>query len=336
LVQPLDLKGAIDSLLSYPTLSRAFRLKMASNEAQTLEVRARQGIVETRAGLVYGVSAYTLWGVFPLYFKLLAAVSPWVVLCHRIVWSALFMGLVVSFRCDWGAVSAVLRSVRQLALLSCAAVLLALNWLIFIYAVASKQTLQASLGYFINPLLSVALGVLLLGERLRVWQWVAVGIAVVAVGNLALRDHSLPWIAVSLAITFGFYGLVRKKADANALHALLIESLVLLVPAGIALVTMPNASVTRRDFAILSMSGVITAVPLIMFGAAVRRLKLSTIGFLQYIGPTLQFLVAVVVFKEHMDRVRLLSFALCWVGIAVYVADSILHQQAQTAVEEPD
>jgi chloramphenicol-sensitive protein RarD len=292
--------------------------------------------VEARAGLVYGISAYTLWGVFPLYFKLLAAVSPLIVLSHRIVWSALVMALVVSFRREWRPVSTILRGRRQLAILLCAAVLLAMNWLIFIYAVASKQTLQASLGYFINPLLSVALGVLLLRERLRAWQWVAVAIAGVAVANLALRDQQLPWIAVSLAATFGFYGFVRKKADVNALHALLIESIVLVLPATVGLVVLPNAAVTRSQFHILSLSGVITAVPLILFGAAVRRLNLSTVGFLQYIGPTLQFLVAVLVFHEHMDHVRLLSFGLCWVGIAVYVVDSWIHQQAQTVADEPD
>ena len=182
----------------------------------------------SRAGLIYGLAAYSMWGIFPLYFHALSEVPPWVVLCHRIVWSSLFLVVVISVRGEWKAIWPILRSRRQVLFLTGGSVLLASNWLIFIYAVGSRQVLETSLGYFINPLLSVALGVVFLRERLRAWQWVAVLIALIAVANLALRGTGFPWIAVSLAFTFGFYGLVRKTVDINSLHGLLVETTLLL------------------------------------------------------------------------------------------------------------
>src|SRR5262249_46914083 len=195
---------------------------------------------------------------------------------------------------------------------------------------------QASLGYFINPLLSVALGMIFLGEKLRSWQWIAVVFATLGVVNLTVRGHGFPWIAVSLATTFGFYGLVRKMVDINSLHGLLIESSLLLPLSVVLVVVLHTGRLSAGTWGILSLSGFVTAVPLLCFGAALRRLKLSTMGFLQYIGPTLQFLVAIVLFHEPLDRARLSSFALCWLAIAVYVADSILRQQPQVVADEPE
>ncbi len=290
----------------------------------------------SRAGLIYGLGAYSLWGIFPIYFHALSEVAPWVVLCHRICWSVLFLGLVVSIRGEWQAIWPILRNRRKVVLLSAGSVLIALNWLIFIYAVGSHQVLETSLGYFINPLLSVALGMIFLRERLRGWQWVAVIVAGLAVANLALSGTGFPWIAVSLACTFGFYGLVRKKVDINSLHGLLVET-TLLLPVALALLAfVPTRAIPRATLGILSLAGIITAVPMLMFGAALRRLKLSTIGFLQYIGPTGQLLVAVVLFHEPLDRVKLVSFALCWLGIAVYTADSILTRHPQAVADEPE
>lgn len=289
-----------------------------------------------RVGLLYGLGAYTMWGVFPLYFHLVAHVSPLVVLCHRILWSALFLAAVVSLRREWNCILPVLRNRRQLLLLSAGAVLIALNWLTFIYAVGSRQVLQASLGYFINPLLSIALGIVFLRERLRRWQWLAVALALAGVVNLAVRGGGFPWIAVSLAASFGFYGLVRKKVDVNSLHGLLVESSILLPIAVVLLAVLPASDVSAGTWGILSLSGIVTAVPLLLFGAAVRRLQLSTIGFLQYIGPTLQFLVAILLFKEPLDHDRLISFALCWAAIGVYVIDSVRHHQAQPPADEPE
>jgi chloramphenicol-sensitive protein RarD len=294
------------------------------------------GCRSSRAGLCYGLGAYSLWGVFPLYFHALAAVAPWVVLCHRIFWSVLFLALVVSVRGEWKALRAILRSRRNVLYLSLGAVLIALNWLIFIYAVGSGQTMEASLGYFINPLLSIVLGMVFLRERLRGWQWLAVLIAGVAVANLALHGAGFPWIAVSLAASFGFYGLVRKKVDINSLHGLLVETAILFPLALVMLTTAPARAVPPATLGILSLSGIITAVPLLMFGAALRRLQLSTVGFLQYIGPTLQLLVAILIFHEALDRAKFTSFALCWLGIAVYSADSIFTRHPQPVADEPE
>lgn len=292
--------------------------------------------LRSRTGLFYALSAYTIWGFIPVYFRAVGQVPPAVVLCHRIVWSALFMGLVVGLQRDWRPVLAALRNGRSAWLLGIGALLIASNWLIFIYAVASGQVLQASLGYFINPLLSIALGMLFLGERLRRGQWVAVFFAGLAVANLATRALGFPWIAVSLAGTFGFYGLVRKKVDINSAHALLVESAVLVPFALAALIWLPKVQATPGTWGLLSLSGVITAVPLLCFGAALRRLRLSTMGFLQYLGPTLQFVVATSLFHEALDGVKLVSFVLCWLAIAIYVADSIWHRSPPPVADEPD
>jgi chloramphenicol-sensitive protein RarD len=289
-----------------------------------------------RAGLVYGLSAYTIWGFIPLYFRALSAVPPLVILCHRILWSALFMALVISVRGEWKAIWPVLQLRRNVLLLLSGAVLIALNWLIFIYSVATHQLLQASLGYFINPLLSIALGMIFLRERLRGWQWLAVAVAVAAVLNLALRGSGFPWIAVSLAGSFGFYGLVRKSVDINSLHGLTIESAFLLPASLVALEFLPAMGTPVGTWGLLSLSGVITAVPLLFFGAALRRLQLSTMGFLQYVGPTLQFTVATVLFHEPLDRAKLGSFILCWIAIGLYVMDTLLYRRAAQVADEPD
>jgi chloramphenicol-sensitive protein RarD len=263
-------------------------------------------------------------------------VQPVVVLCHRIFWSVLFLVLVISARRDWRSIWPVLRNRRSMLLLSAGAVLIAVNWLIFIYSVASGQLLQSSLGYFINPLLSILLGMIFLRERLRRWQWLAVSVAGLAVLNLALRSAGFPWIALSLAGSFGFYGLVRKKVDIDSLHGLLVETTILL-PIAVVVLTLPMArQVSHGALGILSLSGVLTAMPLLFFGGALRRLKLSTMGFLQYAGPTIQFLVAVVIFHEPLGGARLASFEICWLAIAVYVADSLLTRQPQIIADEPE
>jgi chloramphenicol-sensitive protein RarD len=289
-----------------------------------------------RAGLLYGLSAYLIWGFIPLYFRAVGEVQPLIILCHRILWSALFIGIVVSCRREWPAIWPIVRSPRNLRLLSLGAVLVALNWLLFIYAVSTHQLLQASLGYFINPLLSIALGMFFLRERLRGWQWLAVGMAVLAVLNLALRGAGFPWLAVSLAGSFGFYGLVRKKVDVNSLHGLLIESSILVPAALVLLLVLPAAKISGGSLAKLSLAGPITAIPLLCFGAALRRMTLSAMGWLQYLGPTLQFLVALCLFGEPLDHAKLGSFVLCWLAIAIYVADSLLNRQPQPVADEPE
>ena len=289
-----------------------------------------------RAGLAYALSAYAIWGFIPLYFRALAGVPPITILYHRIIWSALFLGIVVSTRSEWRQVLPVLRGRRTLLMLSAGAVLIALNWLLFIYAVATHQLLQASLGYFINPLLSVALGMVFLRERLRGWQWLAVGIAAAAVLNLSVRAVGVPWLALALAGSFGLYGLVRKAVDINSLHGLMIETALLVPVAAVMLSRGSAGAVSVQTFGVLSLSGVITAVPLLCFGAALRRLPLSTMGFLQYVGPTLQFLVARCIFREPLEPARLGSFVLCWVAIGVYLADSFVNKTPDPVADEPE
>ena len=246
------------------------------------------------------------------------------------------MALVVSIRGEWKAIAPVLRSPRNVLLLCAGAVLIALNWLIVIYAIAQQHLLQASLGYFINPLFSIALGMIFLRERLRPWQWLAVLIASVSVINLTLRGTGLPWIAVSLAASFGLYGLVRKSVDINSLHGLTIESAILFPVALLVLAILPSGRMTISTRGLLSLSGIFTAVPLLCFGAALRRLQLSTLGFLQYIGPTLQFVVALWLFHEALDTAKLVSFALCWLALAVYAADSLINRRPLPVADEPE
>jgi chloramphenicol-sensitive protein RarD len=289
-----------------------------------------------RVGLVCGVTAYTMWGFFPIYFHWLAQVSPWTVLCHRVVWSVAFLSLVITWRKEWGEVLPIVRRQRDLGLLALGGVLIAINWLVFIYAVGSGQTLQSSLGYFINPLFSVALGMVFLQERLRPLQWVAVVVAISAVVNLAVVGAGFPWIALSLAGSFGLYGLVRKKVNTNSLHALLVETAVLFPAALLALCILPAGERSTLTWGLLSFLGVLTATPLLFFGAALRRLKLSTVGFLQYIGPTLQFAVAVLLFNEALDTGKMGSFVLCWVAIGIYVADSIWGHRTMGVADRPE
>jgi chloramphenicol-sensitive protein RarD len=289
-----------------------------------------------RAGLACGITAYTMWGFFPIYFRWLAHVSPWTVLCHRVVWSVVFLSLVVTWRKEWAQVLPIVRNPRSLGLLSVGGVLIAINWLVFIYAVGSGQTLQSSLGYFINPLFSIALGMVFLHERLRPLQWVAVVVAICAVANLAVRGGEFPWIALSLAGSFGLYGLVRKKVNINSLHALLVETAVLFPVATLFLFALPDADLSTGTWGLLSILGILTATPLLFFGAALRRLQLSTLGFLQYIGPTLQFGVAVLLFNEALDTTKLGSFVLCWVAIGIYVADSLWGHRTMGVADRPE
>jgi chloramphenicol-sensitive protein RarD len=246
------------------------------------------------------------------------------------------MSLVVSLRGEWKSIWPVLRTKRNVLLLSSGALLIAMNWLIFIFAISKGQLLQASLGYFINPVFSIALGMFFLRERLHGWQWLAVIIATSAVANLALRGAGFPWIAVSLAVSFGLYGLVRKKVDINSLHGLMIESAILLPIAVLMLGLLPSGPMPASTRGLLSLSGICTAVPLLFFGAALRRLPLSTLGFLQYIGPSLQIAVAIAIFHEPLDHAKLASFILCWLAIVVYVTDSILYRRLQTIADEPE
>lgn len=283
--------------------------------------------IPDRAGLMLGVSAYALWGVLPLYLHLLHDVPALQVLAHRVVWSLLLLAAIVIALRRVRAIAAAARG-RTLLLLAGSAALIAVNWLVYIWAVQHDHVLDASLGYFINPLVNVALGMLVLGERLRRLQGVAIGVAAIGVLLLTVQGGDALWVPLALALSFGAYGLLRKVAAIDALGGLTVETL-LLAPASLAVLlwaaqdgTQAFGASTRIDLLLIA-AGAVTATPLLLFAAAARRLPYATMGLLQYIAPTLQFLEAVLLFGEPVLPVHYVTFALIWSGCAIYAWDSI-------------
>ncbi|NLT53151.1 MAG: EamA family transporter RarD [Actinomycetales bacterium] len=284
-----------------------------------------------RQGTGFGVLAYLWWGIFPLYFRLLDASGPVEIVLHRIVWSlAVCLGVVAVTR-SWTALREVLGDHRRVAWLATAAAILALNWGVYVYAVNAGHVVEASLGYFVNPLVTVLLGVLVLGERLRGGQWVAVGVGTVAVLVLTADYGRVPVLALTLAVSFGGYGLLKHRLGVSvpALTGLTVEALVLTPPA-VAVLTW-FAVTGRSTFAVdaprqgllLSTAGIATVVPLLLFAAAARRVQLTTIGLLQYLTPTLQFLIGVLVLDEHMPASRWVGYTLVWAALAVLTVDGL-------------
>ena len=289
-----------------------------------------KGMTQSQKGLLYGLAAYGLWGLVPLYFKALARVPPAEVLAHRIIWSVVFLAALVSLGGRWPELVRCLRSGKILAALLTSTLLIAVNWFVFIYGVASGQLVEASLGYFINPLVSVLLGMAFLGERLRVGQLLALALAALGVVILAVATGRLPWIALTLATSFGLYGFVRKIIPVDGLTGLSVETTLLFPAAAGYLVYLGLAgeaawgTIDRATDVLLPLSGVVTTVPLICFGQAARRLRLSTLGFLQYLSPSLAFLLAVGLFGEPFTPVQVTSFACIWTALALYSVDSVL------------
>ena len=282
-----------------------------------------------RSGVLLGLGAYLMWGLFPLYFRLLQAAGAVEIILHRIVWSLLACALLLSLVRGWASVRALTR--RQVLLLAAAAAVLRVNWGVFVHAVNSGQVVETSLGYFINPLVSVLLGVLLLGERLRPAQWVAVGIATTAVGVLTVDYGRPPSIAIALPASFGSYGLLKNRVGraVGALPGLSVETAVLAPVAvgGLVWLAARGQSTFLAEgpglALLLALSGVLTALPLLLFAGAARRVPLSTIGLLQYITPVMQLLIGVLVFGEAMPPLRLGGFALVWVALAVFSVDGL-------------
>ncbi len=298
---------------------------------------------ETRRGALFGATAYLLWGVFPLYFPLLGPAVPVEILAHRISWSLLVMALVVLAVKRQAGVRAVLADRRRFATLAAAATFLALNWGVYIYGVTSEQVVETSLGYFITPLLTVLLGVMVLRERLRPAQWAALSLAAVAVLVLAIENGRPPWIALTLAFSFGTYGLLKKTARVGAVEGLAVETAVL-APVALAYLTWLGltggstfASHGPDHAVLLALTGVITAVPLLLFGAAASRVPLTTLGILQYLAPTVQFLIGVVVLGEPMGMAKLLGFGLVWLALLAFSADLISYRRrtSRVLVSEP-
>lgn len=285
-----------------------------------------------RAGFLYAALAFVTWGLFPLYLQFIRQVPAIEVVLHRSAWALLFVLLLLARQKRWGWLLPTLRQPRLVALFALSALLLSVNWLIYVYAVQTGHVLQASLGYFINPLVSVLLGVLVLRERLRALQWIAVSLAAFGVIWLTLQAGTLPWMALVLACSFGVYGLVRKTAPLGALEGLALEN-ILLAPLVLPLLAWWTwqhggvlAQASRGDFAHLGwllLGGPLTALPLLWFAAAARRLPLAMLGMVQYVSPSMQFLLAIWVFNEPFDMHRLVGFVCIWSALVLISADAM-------------
>ena len=291
--------------------------------------------VPERRGLLLGTAAYVIWGAFPLYFPLLEPAGAVEILAHRVLWSAATMLLLVVVLRRSGAVRALLADRRRALLLTLAAVVISVNWVTYIWGVNNDRVVEASLGYFINPLVTVLLGVLVLGERLRRLQWVAIGIACAAVAVLTWDYGEPPYVALVLALSFGSYGLIKKTADAGAVESLTVETLVLAPVAGAYLVVIGVGGTAQFGqhgwgHALLFMSaGVVTAVPLLCFNGAATRIPMVTLGLLQYLTPVLQFACGVLVFGEQMPPARWAGFALVWLALAVFTVETLQNRRRQ-------
>jgi chloramphenicol-sensitive protein RarD len=281
-----------------------------------------------RRGLGFGLGAYLIWGFLPLYFLLLAGVTAGEIVADRVVWSLVLLIGILAVAGRFGKLVAVLRTPRTLGLLAISAALISVNWLIYIWAVQNGHVLGASLGYFLNPLVNVLLGVVVLGERLKRMQMAAVALAAAGVAVLASGAGTGLWISLSLAFSFGLYGLMRKIAPVESLEGLTVET-ALLTPFALAYMAWlaSNDALVFGDVpgltALLVLAGAVTAVPLLLFAGAARLLPYSTLGLLQYLAPTLQFVLAITVFGEAMTPSHIVCFALIWAGLALYVLSSV-------------
>ncbi|WBB56135.1 EamA family transporter RarD [Verrucosispora sp. WMMD573] len=282
-----------------------------------------------RLGYLYGLGAYLLWGFFPLYFKLLRPAGPLEILAHRVVWSVAFVALLLVALRNVGFLRSLLRRPRTLAGIGAAATLIAVNWFTYIYGVNSDRVVETALGYFINPLVVVLLGVLVLRERLRPAQWLALGVGALAVAVLTVDYGRLPYLALILAFTFGGYSLVKKRLGLPAAEGLFVESAVLSLPAlgylGWLAATGDAAfgHVSAGHTALLVLAGALTAIPLLLFAGAANRLPLTSLGMLQYVAPILQLGCGILIFHEPMPPARLAGFALVWLALIVFTADAV-------------
>ncbi|MEY8745969.1 EamA family transporter RarD [Bacillales bacterium AN1005] len=280
-------------------------------------------------GLVNAIIAYIMWGVLPLYWKLFNHVPAGEILSHRVVWSFVFMGIIVAIQRRWGEMKRIMANRSQLLALTASGLLIAANWLIFIWAVNNGHVLETSLGYYLNPLLNVLLAVLFLREKPNRGQWLAIVIAGIAVLIIAIDYGRFPWVAISLAVSFGLYGLAKKKIKQDASVGLLSETAVVLPIAlgyWIYLGIVGKTTVWTLPtpmFLELLLSGIVTALPLLFFARAAARLSLSTLGFVQYIGPTIMLVLSVFVFKESVSPVLLVGFGFIWIALIVYATASI-------------
>jgi len=282
-------------------------------------------------GLIYAIIAYFLWGIFPVFWKALQNVPAKEILCHRMVWSFVFVLLILINKRHWKWLKLIKTNFKIALIFFGTASLLAINWFVYVWSVNHGLIVETSLGYFINPLLSVILGFIFLKERPRFFQWIAIIIAAGGIFYLTFSYGIFPWIALTLASTFGFYGLLRKTAPLNALEGLSLETAILFFPAAFYLINLEifrtgsfGHGIPQTTF-LLAFSGVATGLPLLFFSAAARKITLINLGFLQYIAPSLQFLLGVFVYHEIVSRTRLTGFIIVWIALLIYTVESIRH-----------
>lgn len=303
---------------------------------------AKQKRGESAQGIIYGFSAYIIWGIVPIYWPKLQPAGAVEILSHRVVWSLAVLLLFLAIKKRIKKAFSIFKDLKKLGLLSLASVMIAVNWGLFIWASVSGRILDSSLGYYINPLFSIGIGVLLLKEKLRRLQWVAIGIATIAILWLTVTLGTPPYVALALASTFSIYGYLKKKANVEAIDSLTVET-VILAPLALGYFYYLS-SIGQNSFGSngtshalwLASAGIITAVPLAMFGAAAIRIPLSTLGFIQYVGPTLQYIIGLYMFNEPMPRDRFIGFVFTWIAIGVISFDALRHRNKVTKEYVPD
>ncbi len=284
-------------------------------------------------GILYGIGAYLMWGFFPIYFKAIHTVPALQIMFHRVVWCFIFLAILILLKKEWGKLKVQVTKPKTLVIYTLAASLLAVNWLVYIYGVNSDQIVETSLGYFINPLLNVALGVIVLREKLRPAQWVPIGLAAAGVTYLTIQHGALPWIALALAFSFGLYGLVKKVSPLGSLYGLTLETAILFLP-GLAYLlfaeTQGSGSFAHAGWQVtllLALTGVVTALPLLLFASAARSIPLYMVGILQFIAPTCQFLLGVFLYQEPFSQIQLVGFSLIWSALLFYWLEGVLERR---------
>ncbi len=288
---------------------------------------------EFKQGLWFALAAYGLWGLTPVYFKQLEGITPFEVLTHRVLWSVVFVSILVIFSRKLSTVIAIIRQPRLLLGLICTAGIISINWLTFIWAIGEHRILETSLGYFMNPLVSIFLGMIFLSERLRPLQWLALSLAGLGVAYQLILHGSLPWVALVLAFSFGFYGLLRKKIPVDAISGLLIETVMMLPAALVYLFWLAQAGelgfghITLKLDLLLIAAGLVTSLPLLFFAASARRLSLTMIGFMQYLAPSITFALAVTLYGETLDSSKLITFSLIWLALILFSLEGFWFQK---------
>jgi chloramphenicol-sensitive protein RarD len=280
------------------------------------------------AGVLSAGCAFLMWGVFPLYLKTLKAIPPLEILSHRVFWSFIMLALILTLRHQWGWITSIKKNPRITAAFIASASMLAINWVVYIWSINHDRIVDASLGYFIAPLFNVLFGVML-GERLRLWQWISVGLAATGVAWLTISAGQLPWIGLTLAFTFGLYGLLRKTASLGALEGLTLETLVML-PLSALFLLLPESGSSHafvnagiNTSLLLIAAGPVTAIPLLLFAYGARRIPLSLVGILQYIGPTIQLLLGIYLYNEAFSSTKLIGYGLIWCALGLYSIESL-------------